>query len=83
MAVGGFLFTHESPHDRRPGGMLTSFEPAVHFGSFRPETFEDQAERWLKDSAARRLAGERAAARVREQHRWHHRARQIVDDLTR
>src|ERR1039457_1675533 len=39
MAVGGFIFTHESPHDNKAGGMLTSFEPGVHYGSYTPENF--------------------------------------------
>src|SRR5262245_53357425 len=83
MAVGGFVFTHTSPHDTKPGGMLTAFEAGVHFGSFTPETFQDEARRWLKDAADRTKAGERAAAVVREKHMWSNRAQQIIDDLRR
>ena len=81
MAVGGFVFTHESPHDNKPGGMLTSFEPGVHYGVFTPENLYEEAHRWLADEAGRRWIGQQAAAIVRERHRWHHRARQILDDL--
>lgn len=81
MAVGGFVFTHESPHDNKPGGMLTSFEPSVHYGVFTPENLHEEAHRWLADEAGRRRIGQQAAAIVRERHRWHHRARQILDDL--
>ena len=81
MAVGGFVFTHESPHDNKPGGMLTSFEPGVHYGVFTPESLHEEAHRWLADEAGRRRVGQQAAAIVRERHRWHHRAQQILDDL--
>lgn len=81
MAVGGFVFTHESPHDNKPGGMLTSFEPGVHYGVFTPENLHEEAHRWLADEAGRRRVGQQAAAIVRERHRWHHRAQQILDDL--
>jgi hypothetical protein len=83
MAVGGFIFTHESPHDNKPGGMLTSFEPSVHYGAFTPENLHEEAHRWLSDEAGRRRVGQQAAAIVRERHRWCHRARQILDDLSK
>ncbi|MCR4303663.1 MAG: glycosyltransferase [Gallionella sp.] len=81
MAAGGFIFTHASPHDNKPGGMLTSFEPGVHYGVFTPENLQEEAHRWLADDAGRKRAGQLAAAIVRERHCWHHRARQILDDL--
>lgn len=83
MAVGGFIFMHESPHDKKAGGMLTSFEPGVHYGSYNPENFVTEAERWLKDDRGRIRTGMRAESVVRERHRWHHRAQQIIDDLNR
>lgn len=83
MAVGGFLFMHESPHDNKAGGMLTSFEPGVHYGSYTPENFAEEAARWLKDDNGRIQAGMRAQSVIRERHRWHHRAQQIIDDLNR
>jgi hypothetical protein len=83
MAIGGFIFTHESPHDNKPGGMLTSFEPGTHYGAFTPDTLVDQAARWLRDESGRRHAGELAAQVVRQQHCWYHRAQQIVEDLKR
>jgi hypothetical protein len=83
MAVGGFIFMHESPHDTKAGGMLTSFEPGVHYGSYTPENFVTEADRWLKDDRGRIRAGMRAESLVRERHRWHHRAQQIIDDLNR
>jgi Glycosyl transferases group 1 len=81
MAVGGFIFTHDSPHDNKPGGMLTSFEPDKHFGLFNLENLHEEAERWQRDNKKRLEAGKQASAIVREQHCWHHRARQISDDL--
>lgn len=81
MAVGGFVFMHESPHDDKPGGMRTSFEPGVHYGSYTPDTIAEQAMKWLGAEKARRAAGLAAQAVVREQHCWHHRARQIMEDL--
>lgn len=81
MAVGGFIFTHTSPHDGKPGGMLTSFEPEVHYGAFTPENIQEEARRWLKDEKKRKEVGRRAAAVIRGQHCWHHRAQQIVNDL--
>lgn len=83
MAVGGFIFMHESPHDNKAGGMLTSFEPGVHYGSYTPENFAEEAARWLKDDNGRRQAGLRAKSVIRERHCWHHRAQQIIDDLER
>lgn len=81
MAVGGFIFTHESHHDNKPGGMLTSFEPGVHYGVFTPDNLQEEAQRWLADDAGRKRVGQQAAAIVRERHCWHHRAQQILDDL--
>lgn len=83
MATGNFLFMHESPHDHKPGGMLTAFEPDVHFGSYTPETFAEKSARWLRDDKERALVGIRARTRIKERHCWHHRARQIADDLNR
>lgn len=83
MAVGGFIFMHESPHDNKAGGMLTSFEPGVHYGSYTPENFAEEAARWLKDDNGRMQAGMRAKSVIRERHCWHHRAQQIIDDLNR
>ncbi|OFZ67448.1 MAG: hypothetical protein A2V79_06170 [Betaproteobacteria bacterium RBG_16_56_24] len=83
MAVGGFIFMHESPHDSKAGGMLTSFEPSVHYGSYTPENFAEEATRWLKDDNGRMQAGMRAKSVIRERHCWHHRAQQIIDDLNR
>ena len=83
MAVGGFIFMHESPHDNKPGGMLTEFEPGVHYGSYTPESFHEEATRWLGDDSGRLRAGMRAESIIRERHGWHHRARQIIDDLNR
>ena len=83
MAVGGFIFMHESPHDNKAGGMLTSFEPGVHYGSYTPENFFDEATRWLKDDSERLKAGMRAESIIRDRHCWHHRAEQIIEDLNR
>lgn len=83
MAVGGFIFMHESPHDNKAGGMLTSFEPGVHYGPYTPENFAEEAARWLKDDNGRMRAGMRAKAVIRERHCWYHRAQQIIDDLNR
>lgn len=83
MAVGGFIFTHESPNDHRPGGMLTSFEPGRHYGVFNSENVREEAVRWLNSDRERIEAGKRASNIVRERHCWHHRARQIVEDLNR
>lgn len=83
MAVGGFIFMHTSPHDEKPGGMLTSFEPGVHYGSYTPENFNAEAKRWLNNEQGRRECGTRAAALVREKHLWRHRAQQILADLKR
>jgi len=81
MAVGGFVLTHESPHDNKPGGMLTAFEPGVHYGAFTPENLKDEAKRWLKDKKARKQIGINASDVIRKNHAWHHRAKKIADDL--
>jgi hypothetical protein len=83
MAVGGFIFMHRSPHDERPGGMLTAFEPGAHYGDYTPENFRDEAKRWLRDEKERTEVGERAATIVEANHLWRHRAQQIIDDLKR
>lgn len=81
MAVGGFIFTHESPNDNKPGGMLTSFEPGVHFGMFNADNMQEQAMRWLADENRRLEAGNQASAIVSQQHCWQHRASQVINDL--
>jgi hypothetical protein len=83
MAVEGFLFINESPHDNTVGGMLTSFEPGVHFGFYTPENFHDEAVRWLHDEKRRHTVGRAAKKVIKERHCWHHRAQQIIDDLKR
>ena len=83
MAVGGFIFTHGSPHDDRPGGLETSFEPGVHYGVYTVDTFPDDARRWLAASDARVDAGAKAADIVRQKHLWRHRAAQVIADLKR
>jgi len=83
MAVAGFLLMHESPYDNTVGGMLSSFEPGVHFGSYTPQNFHDEASRWLKDDILRRQIGENARAVIREKHCWRHRAQQILTDLAK
>ncbi|MHB1938919.1 MAG: glycosyltransferase family protein [Acidobacteriaceae bacterium] len=81
MAVGGFILTHASPNDTKPGGMHTSFEPGVHYGMFTPDNLREEARRWLTDEKQRINAGLRAAAVIREKHLWRHRAQQILNDL--
>lgn len=83
MAVGGFIFTHASPHDDKPGGMLTCFEPGVHYGMYTPDTLQEETRRWLRDETRRVSAGARAAEVVRAKHLWRHRAEQILQDLGR
>jgi hypothetical protein len=83
MAVGGFVFMHDSPNANRPGGMLTAFEPGVHFGQYTAATFEEEARRWLRQQNERMAVGARAAAEVRARHNWEQRARQLLDDLAR
>ncbi len=83
MAVGGFIFMHESPHDHKVGGMLTSFEPDIHYGSYTPESFHEEAERWLHDDKKRIQVGINAREIIKERHCWHHRANQIIKDLQR
>jgi glycosyltransferase involved in cell wall biosynthesis len=83
MSVGGFLLMHTSNNDCRPGGILTAFEPGVHFGAYTPDSFDEEARRWLRDDRRRREVGHRAAALVREKHTWRRRAEQILHDLDR
>jgi hypothetical protein len=83
MAIGGFIFMHESPHDNKAGGMLTAFEPDIHFGAYTPDNFPEQARRWLGNEGERRKVGENARKIIQQSHRWQHRAQQILDDLKR
>lgn len=81
MAIGGFIFTHSSPNDEKPGGLLTSFTPDQHFGIFSPENFRERAKYWLDHEKERKEAGKLAQGIVKKSHCWHHRAQQIVNDL--
>lgn len=81
MAAGGFVLTHESANDAKPGGLLTSFEPGRHYGAFKPEAMQDSAQRWLRDEKGRRQVGADAAKVVRDKHLWRHRAAQLIADL--
>lgn len=83
MAVGGFILTHESPHDTAPGGIRTAFEADTHYGVYKRDNFDDVAKRWLRDERKRLQVGSQAAMLVRSNHGWHHRAQQILDDLGR
>jgi hypothetical protein len=81
MAAGGFIFMHHSSRDEEPGGMLTAFEPGVHYGRYLPDAFEEEARRWLCDTPRRLAVGRRAAELVRTQHTWVKRAEQVLGDL--
>lgn len=83
MAVGGFIFTHQSPHDTQPGGIATCFEPNVHYGAYEPNTFIDQATYWLANDKKRIQIGRNAKAIIQESHCWEHRAIQVLEDLAR
>jgi glycosyltransferase involved in cell wall biosynthesis len=81
MAVGGFIFTHASAADDKPGGMHTTFTPDVHYGVYTPDTIAETARRWLRDEARREKAAAEARAIVRQSHTWRRRAEQILADL--
>lgn len=81
MAVGGFIFTHTSPHDQKPGGLETSFEPNVHYGVYTTDSFVEDARRWLSADDTRAQAGAKASKIIRQKHLWRHRAAQIIADL--
>lgn len=81
MAVGGFVFMHESPQDTKPLGMLTAFEPGIHFGSFTPENFTEQAKNWLTDDKKRKWVGQQASLEIQKKHLWSHRALKVISDL--
>ena len=81
MAVGGFVMMHRSLNDTKSGGMLTAFEPGIHYGQFTPEDFHEEALYWLHNEKERKEAGIRAARIVFDQHCWHHRAKQVMNDL--
>lgn len=83
MAAGGFVLTHTSPNDDKPGGMLTTFEPGLHYATFMPQTLAEEAQRWLRNEQTRLAAVKRARDVVREKHLWRHRAEQILVDLNR
>lgn len=81
MAVGGFILTHDSPHDNKPGGLHTSFIPNKHYGVFNRDNIVDEADAWMKDKNKRQKAGELSSEIVMQQHCWQHRAQQIIKDL--
>ncbi len=83
MAVGGFIFNHESPNDNTAGGMLTEFEPGVHFGQYSIINFAEESQKWLRDDASRMLVGENAKKIISKNHLWRHRAEKIINDLSR
>ena len=83
MAVGGFVFMHESSRDSNVGGMHTEFEPGAHYGAYTPENFHEEALRWLADERRRISAGVASASIIRRRHCWHHRAQQVINDLNR
>ncbi len=83
MAVGGFIFQHESPNDNISGGMLTEFEPGVHFGQYSKLNFAEESSKWLADDAARMAVAENAKKIISRNHLWTHRALQIVNDLNK
>jgi len=82
MAVGGFIFNHESLNDHVAGGMLTEFEPNVHFGQYSIFNFDDEAKKWLQDDHRRMQIGENARKLISEKHLWRHRAKKIINDLS-
>lgn len=83
MHAAAALMTHSSPHDEKPGGLASEFEPGVHYIQFTTSNLEEVAQRWLCDERGRQALGERARAQVVAKHLWIHRARQLLDDLQR
>ena len=83
MAVCGFVFLHESPNDNKAGGILTAFEPSVHYGVYRSGQIEHDAHYWLMNNNHRIKVGYNARKLILESHTWRHRARQILIDLKR
>jgi len=83
MALGQFLYLHESARDPFPGGIRSYFEPGVHYGSYTPDNFVEEARRWLKNTRERSRAAENARAAVFASHTWDHRVKQIIDAIRR
>jgi len=82
MSVGGFIFNHESPNDNISGGILTEFEPGVHFGQYSKLNFNEEANKWLKNDISRIQIGQNARKLIAEKHLWRHRAEKIINDLS-
>jgi len=82
MAVGGFIMAHESPHVGKPGQITETFIPGVHYGEYNADNFMEQARYWLDRSAARQTAAMQARGVIKAKHLWHHRAQQILGDLS-
>lgn len=82
MSVGGFIFNHESPNDNISGGMLTEFEPGIHFGQYSKLNFIEEANKWLKNDITRIQVGQNARKLIGEKHLWRHRAKKIINDLS-
>lgn len=81
MAVGGFIFLHQSPQDTKPLGILTAFDPGVHFGFFTTENFREESIYWLKNDEKRKWVGQQASEAIQKNHLWSHRAMQVISDL--
>jgi hypothetical protein len=81
LCAGGVLLFRQTPHDARPGGIASLFEPHVHYVPFTLETLGDELARLLGDPPRRARLGRAAAAAVRGGHTWRHRAREILRDL--
>ena len=83
MGVGGFIFMHSSPNENLPGGMLTAFEPGIHYGSFDHDDIQEQARYWLYNSRRRTIICAQAKKIIADKHTWRDRAKQVINDLNK
>ena len=70
MAAGGFLFTHDSERDFKPGGMRTVFEPHTHYGIFKVADIQEQAQYWISNDSKRMSVIKEAQKMVISECRW-------------
>lgn len=82
MSCGGAVFANHTSLDDSGRDLPQQFTEGEHFIAYSPESVGDVLAHWKNGGTALRDIGMNAAAAIRKGHQWHHRAEQVLRDLS-
>lgn len=82
MSCGGAVFANHTSLDDSGQDLPQQFSDGEHFVAYQPDSVGDTLAYWKDRGNALRDIGMNAAETIRRRHQWHHRAEQILKDLS-